>query len=52
MNIVKLFKLGFVEPGIRLEVGGKMYGDVLLTLIYDEVQRALGTTQEALHSGR
>ena len=37
---------------LGLEVGGEMYGDVLLTLIYDEVERAFGTTREALKSGR
>jgi hypothetical protein len=50
MNIAELFNLGFVESGIGR--GWKMHGDVLLTLIYDEVQRAFGTTREALKSGR
>ena len=50
MNIAELFNLGLWDLG--LEVGGEMYGDVLLTLIYDEVQRAFGTTHEALKRGR
>ena len=50
MNIAELFNLGLWDLG--LEGGGEMYGDMVLTLIYDEVQRAFGTTHEALKRGR